>query len=191
MKTKYIFTIICFITSISIYSQKNLAEVNKINGIYIFTDSKPVEDYDVLGEIKADESDKDIRISGAQYTSVRDNLINNSRLANYNVEGLILNLVNGGTEKAIMIKFKNKERKNSIAKVEQYQGIYIFTDCTPISSNNYIQTVNFYGSYGSGQYSNVRDILIKKAKRKYPDTEGIILKLVSGGKDLGDLVKFN
>lgn len=190
MNKKYIVTIICLMTSIAIYSQKNLAEVNKINGVYIFTDSKPVEDYEVLGEIKADDSDKDIRISGAQYSPVRDNLINNSRLANYNVEGLILNLVNGGTDKAIMIKFKNRDAKNNIAKVEQYQGVLVFTDCTPINENSYIETVNFSGSYGSGQYSNVRDILIKKAKRKYPETEGILLKLVSGGKDLGDLVRF-
>ena len=29
-----------------------------------------------------------------------------------------------------MIKFKDKSEKNNLAKVEQFQGLYIFTDCT-------------------------------------------------------------
>lgn len=190
MKLNIYFTIITSIIAINLYSQKNIADVNKINGLYIFVDSKPIEDYEVFGEIKIDENDKEIMNSGGQYTSVRDNLIKNARLANYSADGLILNLINEGTDKAIMIKFKNKDAKNNLAKVEQFQGLYIFTDCTPTKDNNYIETVKFSGGFGSSQYTNVRDILIRKVKRKYPDAEGIVLKLVSGGKDLGDVIKF-
>ena len=190
MNIKFLFSVLIIGMSLNAFSQSNLAEVNKINGFYIFIDSKPIEDYEAFGEIQSDETDKAIISSGAQYTSVRDNLIKRARLANYTADGLILSLINGGEDKAIMIKFKNKDAKNNIAKVEQFQGLYIFADCNPIKENTYIDTVTFSGGFSSPQYSNVRDVLIKRARKKSKDANGVILKFVSGGNDLGDVIKF-
>lgn len=189
---KTILSLILFITAIcGLNAQSNLAEVNKINGFYIFVDSKPTADYDVVGEVKADETDKDIIRSQGQYSDVRDNIIRNARMANYQADGLIFTFINGGTDKALIIKFKQDKPENKIAKVEQYIGIYVFTDCTPLSKYDYLDTQKFSGGFSSGQYTSVRGTLIKRVKKKIPNANAVIFKLVSGGNDLADGVRIN
>jgi hypothetical protein len=189
---KTILSLILFITAIcGLNAQSNLAEVNKINGFYIFVDSKPTADYDVVGEVKADETDKDIIRSQGQYSDVRDNIIKNARMANYQADGLIFTFINGGTDKALIIKFKQDKPENKIAKVEQYIGLYVFTDCTPLLKYDYLDTQKFSGGFSSGQYTSVRDTLIKRVKKKIPNANAVIFKLVSGGNDLADGVRIN
>lgn len=187
------FTLIIFIALISINmkAQSNLAEVNKINGFYIFVDSKPITDYDVVGEVKVDETDKEVIRSHGQYPDVRDNIIRNARMVNYGADGLIFTFINGGTDKALIIKFKQDKPENKTAKVEQFLGLYIFTDCTPLSKYEYIDTLKFSGGFTSGQYTAVRDTLIKRIKKKIPNANAIVFKLVSGGNDLADGIKIN
>ncbi len=71
------------ISKVDTLSQSNLAEVNKINGFYIFVDSSPTEEYDAIGEVKLDYNDKELISSGGQYSATRDNIIKSARLANY------------------------------------------------------------------------------------------------------------
>jgi len=190
MNKKFLFSVLLIGMSINLFSQSNIAEVNKINGFYIFVDSSPLEDYEVLGEVKVDELDKEVIKSEGQYSAIRDNIIKSARLVNYTAEGLIFQYINGGTDKAMMIKFKNKSEKNNLAKVEQFQGLYVFTDCKPTKEYKYIETVKFSGGFNNLQYSNVRDTLIKRVRKKHSDAQGIILKFVIGGNDLGDAIKF-
>ena len=42
----------------------------------------------------------------------------------------------------------------------------------------------------SGQYEDVRNNLIRRAKKEYPAAEGIILNLKDGGTDKADVIKF-
>ena len=49
--------------------QLSFAEVNNIEGLYIFTDSKPLTDYDTLGVVEIGF------VTGTQYESIRGNLI--------------------------------------------------------------------------------------------------------------------
>ena len=189
---KIFFSLILFITAIcGLNAQSNLAEVNKINGFYIFVDSKPTADYDVVGEVKVDETDKDIIRSQGQYSDVRDNIIRNARMANYGADGLIFTFINGGTDKALIIKFKQDKPENKIAKVEQYSGLYVFTDCTPLPKYDYLDTQKFSGGFSSGQYTSVRDTLIKRVKKKIPNANAVMFKLVSGGNDLADGIRIN
>lgn len=190
MNKKILFSVLIIGMSINVFSQSNLAEVNKINGFYIFVDSKPIGDYEVLGEVKVDETNKEVLKSEGQYSAIRDNIIKNARSANYTAEGLIFNYINGGTDSAMMIKFKDKSEKNNLAKVEQFQGLYIFTDCTPTKEYKYIETIKFSGGFNNLQYSNVRDTMIKRVRKKYSEAEGIVLKFVIGGNDVGDAIKF-
>lgn len=81
--------------------------------------------------------------------------------------------------------------KKSHAEAEQYQGIYIFTDSRPVLEANYLGTVKVsVGLTSSGQYTSVRDLLIKKAKKEYPAAEAIILNFKDGGTDRADVVSF-
>ena len=175
----------------NLYGQNNIASVNKINGFYIFTDNQPISEYEVIGEVNTtNHSDMDITRSGAQYQPVRDYLIKTARQVNYTADGLILSLVNGGTDKALIIKFKENTVTKNQAKVNQYQGIYLFVDCKPTTETQYIGTVKHSTSFSSSQYSALRDKLLKKCKSSFPDANGIIIKFVSGGTDTGDAIKF-
>jgi len=175
----------------NLFSQNNIATVNKINGFYIFTDNQPIAEYDVIGEITTKgHNDPDITSSGAQYQPVRDYLIKTARQANYTADGLIVSLINGGTDKALIIKFKENATNKNQAKVTQFQGLYLFVDCEPLKETKYLGTVKATMSWSSSQYSAVRDKLIKKCKGDFSDAKGIVIKFVSGGSDTGDAIKF-
>lgn len=195
MKTKIMLLALCLCTVVTIsFGQKNLAEVNKIKGFYVFVDSKPVGEYEALGEVVSDDNkDPEIRKSGAQYESVRDNLIKNARAANYTADGIILKFVNGGVDKAEIIKFKENDKNKSKAKVYQTQGIYVFVDSEPITESSYVGTAKKGdgGGWSSPQYTALRDGLIKKCKKDFKDKEfdAIIIKFVEGGANTADAVK--
>ena len=93
MKNSFLLLMLLITTVFKINAQSNLAEVNKINGFYIFVDSRPTSDYDVVGEVKIDETDKDVIRSQGQYSDVRDNIIRNARMANYGADGLIFTFI--------------------------------------------------------------------------------------------------
>jgi hypothetical protein len=79
----------------------------------------------------------------------------------------------------------------SLAKATNLQGMYVFSDCTPVEKYKYLGTVNRNtGGFSSGQYEDVRDGLLKKAKKDYPNANGIILILKSGGTDRADVIQF-
>jgi|GEM_PF-1675411 hypothetical protein len=184
-------TFAVFFTSFVSTGQNNIAGVNKIQGFYIFTDCQPLAEYDVIGEVTTTgHNDRDIKNSGAQYQPVRDYLIRAARQVNYTADGLMITLVNGGTDKAVIIKFKeNVENKNQ-AKVKQFQGLYLFVDNEPLSKSKYLGTCKSKISLFSSQYTALRQKMIKKCKNDYKEAEGLILKFVSGGTDTGDAIKF-
>jgi hypothetical protein len=189
MKKKITLLALCLFAILNSFGQKNLADVNKIKGFYVFVDSKPTSEYESLGEVKVDGNDAEVRKS-PQYQSVRDNLIKNARAANYTADGLILTFVNGGVDKAEIIKFKESEKNKARAKVEQNQGVYIFIDCQPVSESDYIGTSKKSGGgFSSSQYTAVRDALIKKCKKDFKDFDAIIFKFIEGGADMADAVK--
>lgn len=188
MKTKILLALCLFVSLIS-FGQKNLADVNKIKGFYVFVDSKPVSEYESLGEVKVDEKDAEVKKS-PQYQIIRDNLIKNARTANYTADGLILTFVNGGVDKAEIIKFKDGQKNKARAKVEQSQGVYLFVDCEPVTESTYVGTAKKSGGFSSPQYTSVRDALIKKCKKEFKDGfDAIIFKFVEGGADMADAVK--
>jgi hypothetical protein len=86
------------------------------------------------------------------------------------------------------IKF---DQTKATAIVNQYQGIYVYTDAKPQGEHEYLGTVKAKGAaWGSGQYTDIRDRFIKTAKKDYPSAEGIILYLQDGGIDRADVIKF-
>ncbi len=81
--------------------------------------------------------------------------------------------------------------KKGTAEVEQYQGLYVFTDSKPVSEYEYLGTVKLTFRIGnSGQYQSVRDVMIKKCKKDYPQADGIIMIFKDGGTDRADAIKF-
>jgi hypothetical protein len=74
------------------------AEVNKIDGFYIFTDSKPVMPFDSIGALEVGF------VTDTQYESIRGSLIKKSRNKFPNANGLILKLDKRGVDKCIVIR---------------------------------------------------------------------------------------
>ena len=79
--------------------------------------------------------------------------------------------------------------------MNQVNGCYLFIDSKPVSSYDYLGTVEISNkdlrkNPGSGQFQHLRDILIKKAKEKYPNAEGVIFNFHDGGIDKADAIKF-
>lgn len=84
--------------------ETNRAEVNQVQGFFIFTDSKPVSSYKYLGTTQS--TGHFIGRSGAQYENTRDRLLNKLRKDFPNADGAILHLTNGTADKADAIKFE-------------------------------------------------------------------------------------
>ncbi|WP_299368335.1 hypothetical protein [Winogradskyella sp.] len=78
---------------------------------------------------------------------------------------------------------------NNVAEVEQMQGYYIFVDSKPISDYEYLGTVKSAITF-SGQYQPVRDALLKKARKQFPNGDGIIFHFHNGGTDRADVIRF-
>lgn len=77
------------------------------------------------------------------------------------------------------------------AKVNQLQGLYVFTDAEPVQDYDYLGTVqNGIRLAGSSQYQPVRDRLIKKIKEQYPEADGIIFHFANNAPDMADAIKF-
>ncbi len=139
-----------------------LARAEIINGVYVFTDCTPVEEYDVIGEVVVSgATNLDIHRSGGQYPVVRDELIKTAKAANGQTEGVILSLVTGGIDKAHMIRFKNAQEDHSLARAKRYSGIYVFCDSDPLNKFEYLG--NLKGKFSFiPQYSTLRDDFVKK-----------------------------
>lgn len=80
---------------------------------------------------------------------------------------------------------------HSQATVSQLQGLYVFTDATPLAPYEYLGSVqNGTRLAGSSQYQPVRDRLIKKLKQEYPAANGVIFHFVNNAPDKADAIKF-
>ncbi len=89
----------------------------------------------------------------------------------------------------VAFKVATYEPKKATGEVEQMQGLYIFTDSKPVLEYEYLGTVT--ATFGmDSQYQGVRDKLIKKAKKDFPNADGLIMQFKSGGTDKCDAIKF-
>ena len=76
------------------------AEVNQVEGICIFTDSKPVFPYDYLGTVKDSRA-----VGSSKYEAIRDALIKQAKKDFPDCNGIVLDIASG-TGKADAIRLK-------------------------------------------------------------------------------------
>lgn len=88
-----------------------------------------------------------------------------------------------------LFAFKQTVKKN-LAEVEQIEGYYIFVNSNPVNEFTYLGTVQAGGGFGSSQFTDVRDKLIKKTKKEYPKADGIIFHFVTGKADKAEAIMF-
>jgi hypothetical protein len=81
------------------------------------------------------------------------------------------------------------------ASVNQYQGVYVFTDSSPTAEYKVLGSVKPKGrglmamGVKSVQYTSVRDAMIKAAKDAYPQANGVILTFSAGSADNCDAIE--
>ena len=165
--------------------QKALANVNKYSGIYIFNDNDPICDYLILGRIS-----KSIGLNYS-YESVRNALVQKALKKYPQADAVILELEDGGKDIAVAIKFYDSCEKNKrgYAKVQQMDGLYVFSDCEPINNYTILGRTKVSITW-SGQYDSVKSKLIKKALKVIPNARGIIISFTRGTADKGVIIDF-
>ena len=77
----------------------------------------------------------------------------------------------------------------STAEVSKIDEILVFSDSKPVMPYDSIGTVNL-GFVSGTQYETIRKNLIKRAKKSYPNADGIILILNKNGLDNCNVIKF-
>jgi len=107
--------------------------------------------------------------------------------------------------------------QNNLAKVDNYGGVYIFTDCTPVAAYETLGIVNFsssgdsqvlmmgsmpgvpnYGMPGgmmiaaseTPQYNEIRNGLIANAVMANRQVEGVLIKILKEGVGQATMIKF-
>jgi hypothetical protein len=88
-------------TAISYEAKKSTAEVESIEGLLVFVDSKPVLEYDYLGSVKVS-----FTLGDTQYQGVRDKFLKKCKKDFPQADGIIIRFKSGGTDVADAIKFK-------------------------------------------------------------------------------------
>ena len=82
--------------------KNSTAEVNQVEGLLIFTDCKPVKEYEYLGTVKSSTGG----FGNSQYEGVRNRLIKKVKNEYPKADGAIMYLNYGQADKADAIKFK-------------------------------------------------------------------------------------
>lgn len=90
----------------------------------------------------------------------------------------------------VLLASNTLDKKNALAEVNKKQGVYMFTDCEPVQEYEHLGTVGNGVYLGSSQYEGIRDNLLRRALKKYPNADGIIFHLQDGGADRADAIKF-
>jgi len=83
---------------------------------------------------------------------------------------------------------RSGEQDPSAAKVDQVEGIYVFMLSKPTAAYETLGSIEKKGIVASGKPSEMLQLMVKKAKKEYPTTQGIIFTATDMYK--ADCVKF-
>ena len=89
-------------TSLPYHAEKNSATVNKVDDMFVFTDSKPVLEYSTLGSVHLKF------VMDVQYETIRNNLVKQAKRQYPMGDGVILYLSKKGIDSCEVIRFKNR-----------------------------------------------------------------------------------
>ena len=82
-----------------------------------------------------------------------------------------------------------QQYEKSVARVQKNNGIYVFCDNEPISDYEILDRVKSNTSW-SGQYNEIRNKLIKKAVKSFPNNDGVVISMAKGSTDKAIVIKF-
>lgn len=176
---RFIFLLACLASTVLSMAQgcdSRLANVYRHNGLLIFTDCEPINEYEVV------EHERSALSWSGQYSEIKNKLTRRALRDYPSADGIILSMVEGHVDRAVVIKFKDSEKDNSLARVYRTNGVLTFTDCDPLCDFNV--TARSKSIMGiSGQYTHVKNKLIRKLVKVNPLVDGVLLTFANGGVD--------
>lgn len=112
------------------------------------------------------------------------------KLKTYTMKKSIYGILIGmGLTTLVSFTSYNYVLRNNTSEVDQLQGYYIFVNSKPVMEYKYLGTVKCVLPFGISEYSDIRDRLIKKATKDYPQADGLIFTFKN--KNSGcDAIKF-
>ena len=91
----------------------------------------------------------------------------------------------------LSFSFQEIQLKPTSAEVNRLNGMAVFIESEPMMEYDVLGDVKYDGTFGvTGQYQEVRDALIRKAKKKHKEADGIIIRFCNGCSDRADVIKF-
>jgi hypothetical protein len=79
-------------------------------------------------------------------------------------------------------------QNQSMAEAEKINGVFVFTDSRPVTEYEYLGVV--HQTFWATEYIGTRNRLIRKAKKKYPECDAVIIRTSSWERDQADVIKF-
>lgn len=162
---------------------EQLGKVNREEGFYLFVDNRPVEDYEILGYVE-----KTTTWLG-DYEEVKAALIRRAAKQYPEAEGLIFDFSIFGPNKAAAISFTGGETDKQLGKVLTYNGIHLFVDSRPVRPYRTLGKVKKHWAW-TREYEEMRNGLVKKAVRKFPEADAVVLNLPLGRAHEAEVIAF-
>ena len=75
--------------------------------------------------------------------------------------------------------FRPSPSDKDLGRVNRTSGLYVFIESQPVGDYTVLGTVKKTGLVWNGKAKEMRDILVKRALKDYPDAEGIIFDDIS------------
>jgi hypothetical protein len=78
----------------------------------------------------------------------------------------------------------------AMAEVAMIEGFYVFTDAKPVAPHQVLGEVEI-SFVADTQYQSIRNSLILKARKKYPQANGLIFEFNKRGIDKCQVIQFD
>ena len=192
-KFKILITVLINLLSSASYAQLSKIEAiaSNIDGLIIFTECEPKNDYDILDEISV-SSIPPSKISNPpiNYLDVRDLYLRTVNKMNLGADGIIFRLNKSGISSAVIIKFIDKTESNNISVVTAIDDLYCFIDSEPASKIEVLGPIVNQYSLHNIPLKIARDGFLKKCNKQFPDADGVIFKFRINAPNSADAIKF-
>ncbi len=182
----YLILSILIISSLAFTTSEaeRLAQVNQMDGLYIFVDSRPVEPYKILGYVR-----KNLTWTG-EYKEIKAGLIRKARKNFPESDALIIDFNTWGNNIAEVIRFSDAEAPNDVGRTLQQKGLLVFTDSRPLQDYRTLGTVEKFWSW-TREYEEMRNGLIQKARQTYQKADAILLRPRLGAVYEAEVITFD
>jgi hypothetical protein len=153
-------------------TDKSLARVKTVSGKLVFYENEPVEKYEVVFSFENLMPNYErITTQKVMDFSVQNAFKESGLQGGKQFDGII---TRPKTKRDLAVKFLDKSKDNSIARVFRVNGKFVFIECEPINEFNIVSNIKV--KFQSTRQQTIDEILKKafKEERKGKEFDGIL-----------------